>query len=56
MSVYDIISTAGALLAIIVLVFLKEDTKLYGILFTISMLMIIVPPIIWRIEIVRHLV
>jgi len=56
MSVYDIISTLGALLTIIVLVFLKEDTKLYGILFTISMLMIIVPPIVWKIQIIRHLV
>jgi len=56
MSVYTIISLIGAVLAIVVLTLVKEDTKLYGILLTLSLLMIIVPPIVLKIEIVRHLV
>lgn len=56
MNVYNLIAIMGALMAIITLMFVKEDTKLYGILLAISMLMIIVPFIVLRIEIIRHLV
>ena len=56
MNVYNLIAVMGALMAMITLMFVKEDTKLYGILLAISMLMIIVPFIILRIEIIRHLV